>query len=165
MAAQYQICVPATGYTPADPLDWGTVSPATIAAALDQLANADRAGVAVNANVLGPADSITFQTPAITPVASGIFLVWGSAHVESSAVVMASGILFADVATAIPGAAKTISMFNGGGVVYTPIPLIGKVSLNKAIPHTFSMQVSCFPGTDLTAPSNQMTIMWLELGG
>jgi hypothetical protein len=165
MGAQYQICVPATGYTPADPNDWGAVSPTTIAAALDQLANTDRAGVAVNVNAIGPSNSLTFQTPAITPVASGTYLVWASAHIESSVVVQAIGTLYADVATVIPGASKTISMFDGGGVIYTPVPLIGKVSLNKAVPHTFSMEVSCLPGTNLTALANQMTIMWHEIGG
>lgn len=165
MSARYDLCVPSTGYVPADATDWGAVAPSTIASALDQLANVDRAGVALNANAIGPSNSIIFQTPPVTPVASGIYLVWGSAHIESSVVVQAIGTMFADVGTVIVGASKTISMFDGGGVIYTPVPLIGKVSLNKAVAHTFSMEVSCLPGTNLTALANQMTIMWHEIGG
>ncbi len=163
MGVRYDICAPSTGYTPATPADWGPVDPTTIANALDQLAATTRAGWDANANAIGPANPLSYTTPAITPVASGKYLVWAHLSIEASVAVQANFTLRADVATPID--AITGSCFDGGGVVYTPITLFGVVTLLNTANHTFSIDVAGMPGPTFTVLSNGIRIMWLEIGG
>jgi hypothetical protein len=163
MSIRYDICAPSTGYTPAVAADWGPVDPTTIANALDQLAATTRAGVDTNPNAIGPSNPLTYTTPAITPVASGKFLVWAELSIESSVAVQANFVLRADAIT--PVASVTGSCFDGGGVVYTPITMFGLVSLLNTANHTFSVDIAAAPGPTFTVLSGGVRIMWLEIGG
>jgi hypothetical protein len=89
--------------------------------------------------------------------------VWLRAYVEASIAANVTLTVLADGVTLV--GTDTVSVFDGGGVVFTPLTIFGFVSLNNAVNHTFTVDMSSMPGPTFTFAANSVHLMWLELGG
>jgi len=143
-------------YTPAVPANWKPV-PSTVADALDQLV-VSHASAQANAATVGPTLAITFTSTAITPIGSGVFMVWGTVSADASGASTQVIDLLADGAVIATGKAGTggAGPFNGSLIALAP--------LAPGSTHTFAIRATASGGTN-TANAGWMKVMVLELGG
>lgn len=145
---------PNVSFSPATPGNWLPV-PADVKTALDQLAT-PKASMQ-SAGALGPATSISFTTSAVTPVASGTYLILGTGTGLTVSAAIGTHILQVD--------GVTVATMQTDSAANRPfnftIPWVA--ALSNASNHTFTVQSSASAG-NMTATAGSYRVILLELG-
>jgi hypothetical protein len=148
-------------YTPADPLDWPIPPPSDVATALDLLANVNGT-YAENLALVGPGTVLNPVTiVAVQPQKSGIYLVWGSAQMDGSGTASGAASCALLVDAVQQGSAQAVGYVPG--LWSATVSNFMLVAVNRALPHTWAMQLATGSADVAQVSTGRAKLMLLEL--